>query len=92
MDGAIEMEKQQAYSGGRAKAVQAADKRLVKLLVPAQKKQAKSNGNEFQNMMNMFSQMQNGQTPNVDDANNEEVTDAVRNQRLSVADQLKTGR
>ncbi|WP_143143495.1 AAA family ATPase, partial [Lactiplantibacillus plantarum] len=60
--------------------------------VPAQKKQAKNNGNEFQNMMNMFSQMQNGQTPNVDNSSNEEVTDEVRNQRLSVADQLKTGR
>ncbi|MCT3291445.1 AAA family ATPase, partial [Lactiplantibacillus pentosus] len=45
VDVAIEMEKQQAYSGVRAKAVQAADKRLVKLLVPAQKKQAKQNGN-----------------------------------------------
>ncbi|PNW64247.1 ATP-dependent protease [Lactobacillus sp. ATCC 15578] len=92
VDVAIEMEKQQAYSGVRAQAVQAADKRLVKLLVPAQKKQVKNNGNEFQNMMNMFSQMQNGQTPNVDDSSNEEVTDEVRNQRLSVADQLKTGR
>ncbi|ASL79956.1 ATP-dependent protease ATPase subunit HslU [Lactiplantibacillus plantarum] len=92
VDVATEMEKQQAYSGVRAQAVQAADKRLVKLLVPAQKKQAKNNGNEFQNMMNMFSQMQNGQTPNVDDSSNEEVTDEVRNQRLSVADQLKTGR
>ncbi|EHS82281.1 ATP-dependent protease ATPase subunit HslU [Lactiplantibacillus plantarum] len=92
VDVAIEMEKQQAYSGVRAQAVQAADKRLVKLLVPTQKKQAKNNGNEFQNMMNMFSQMQNGQTPNVDDSSNEEVTDEVRNQRLSVADQLKTGR
>ena len=42
VDVAIEMEKQQAYSGVRAQAVQAADKRLVKLLVPAQKKQAKN--------------------------------------------------
>lgn len=92
VDVAIEMEKQQAYSGVRAKAVQAADKRLVKLLVPAQKKQAKQNVNEFQNMMNMFTQMQNGQTPDMNESSNEEVTDDVRNQRLSVADQLKSGR
>lgn len=43
-------------------------------------------------MSPVFSQMQNGRTPNVDDSSNEEVTDEVRNQRLSVADQLKTGR
>ncbi|MFB9769483.1 ATP-dependent protease ATPase subunit HslU [Lactiplantibacillus modestisalitolerans] len=91
VDVAIEMEKQTAYSGVRAKAVQAADKRLVKLLVPAKKKQANKNGNEFQNMMNMFSQLQNGQMPNDPQNSNEEVTDDVRNQRLSVADQLKNG-
>ena len=67
VDVAIEMEKQQAYSGVREQAVQAADKRLVKLLVPAQKKQAKNNGNEFHNMMNMCSVMQYRQTLNVDD-------------------------
>ena len=85
VDVAIEMEKQQAYSGVRAQAVQAADKRLVKLLVPAQKKQAKNNGNEFQNMMNMFSQMQNGQTPNVDDSSNEEVNDEMDDPQQAAA-------
>ncbi|CAM3148029.1 ATP-dependent protease ATPase subunit HslU [Lactiplantibacillus plajomi] len=93
VDVAVEMEKQTAYSGVRAKAVTAADKRLVKLLVPAaKKKQSNRNGNDFQNMMNMFSQLQNGQMPDTDNAANEEVTDEVRNQRLSVADQLKSGR
>lgn len=91
VDVSIEMEKQTAYSGVRSRAVAAADKRLVKLLVPAQKKQNQQNGNDFQNMMNMFSQMQKGQMPNADDQNNEEVTDEVRNQRLSVSDQLKSG-
>ncbi|WP_047999742.1 ATP-dependent protease ATPase subunit HslU [Lactiplantibacillus herbarum] len=92
VDVAIEMEKQEAYSGVRAKAVQAADKRLVKLLVPAaKKKQNNRNGNDFQNMMSMFNQMQNGQTPNMEDPNKEDVTDEVRNQRLTVADQLRSG-
>lgn len=91
VDVSIEMEKATAYSGVRSRAVSAADKRLVKLLVPAQKKQNNKNGNDFQNMMNMFSQLQNGQMPNATDTNNEEVTDDVRNQRLSVADQLKSG-
>ncbi|MFC6180996.1 ATP-dependent protease ATPase subunit HslU [Lactiplantibacillus daowaiensis] len=92
VDVAIEMEKAQAYSGVRASAVRAADKRLVKLLVPVQKQQAKrNNNNDFQSMMNMLSQMQNGQMPNATDDSQEEVTDDVRNQRLSVSDQLKAG-
>ncbi|AVK60411.1 HslU--HslV peptidase ATPase subunit [Lactobacillus sp. CBA3605] len=91
---AIEMEKKQAYSRVRSSAVQAADQRLVKLLVPAPaQKQAtnKRNGNDFQNMMNMLSQMQNGQTPDAATSSEETVTDDVRNQRLSVAEQLKKG-
>jgi len=94
VDISIQMEKEQAYSGVRASAVQAADKRLVKLLVPAIKKQtkARNNGNDFQNMMNMLSQMQQtGQMPTGAEAPDEEVTDEVRNQRLSVSDQLKSG-
>ena len=92
VDVAIEMEKDQAYSNVRSSAVRAADKRLVKLLVPAERKQNnRNNGNDFQNMMSMLNQMQSGQMPNADDNSNEEVTDDVRNQRLSVADQLKNG-
>ncbi|MFC6295947.1 ATP-dependent protease ATPase subunit HslU [Lactiplantibacillus daoliensis] len=92
VDISIEMEKEQAYSSVRSSAVREADKRLVKLLVPAQKKQAKSNGNDFQNMMSMINQMQQtGQMPTADNADNEEVTDDIRNSRLSVSDQLKNG-
>ena len=92
VDISIEMEKAQAYSNVRSSAVREADKRLVKLLVPAQKKQAKSNGNDFQSMMSMISQMQQtGQMPTADNNDNEEVTDDIRNSRLSVSDQLKNG-
>jgi len=92
VDISIQMEKEQAYSSVRSSAVREADKRLVKLLVPAQKKQAKSNGNDFQNMMSMINQMQQtGQMPTGDNADNEEVTDDIRNSRLSVSDQLKNG-
>lgn len=92
VDISIQMEKEQAYSSVRSSAVREADKRLVKLLVPAQKKQAKSNGNDFQSMMGMISQMQQtGQMPTGDNADNEEVTDDIRNSRLSVSDQLKNG-
>jgi len=92
VDISIEMEKAQAYSNVRSSAVREADKRLVKLLVPAQKKQAKSNGNDFQSMMSMINQMQQtGQMPTADNNDNEEVTDDIRNSRLSVSDQLKNG-
>ncbi|WP_137625608.1 ATP-dependent protease ATPase subunit HslU [Lactiplantibacillus pingfangensis] len=92
VDISIEMEKAQAYSNVRSSAVREADKRLVKLLVPAQKKQTKSNGNDFQSMMSMINQMQQtGQMPTADNNDNEEVTDDIRNSRLSVSDQLKNG-
>lgn len=88
---AVTMEKKDQFKNVRADAVQAANKRLVKLLAPAKKKENKNNNNEFANMMNMFSQMQNGQTPTMPNQNDEEVTDDIRNERLSLADQLNKG-
>ncbi|WP_125762636.1 ATP-dependent protease ATPase subunit HslU [Levilactobacillus mulengensis] len=85
----VTMEKQDQFKNVRSDAIQAANKRLVKLLAPAKKKENKNN-NDFANMMNMFSQMQNGQTPTAP-SDTEEVTDDVRNERLSIADQLNKG-
>ena len=87
---AVSMEKKDQFKNVRADAVQAANKRLVKLLAPAKKKENKNN-NDFANMMNMFSQMQNGQTPTMPDQQDEEVTDDIRNERLSLSDQLNKG-
>jgi len=85
----VTMEKQDQFKDVRSDAIQAANKRLVKLLAPAKKKEDKNN-NDFANMMNMFSQMQNGQTPTAP-SETEEVTDDVRNERLSISDQLNKG-
>ncbi|WP_203638168.1 ATP-dependent protease ATPase subunit HslU [Levilactobacillus wangkuiensis] len=85
----VTMEKQDQFKNVRSDAIQAANKRLVKLLAPAKQKENKNN-NDFANMMNMFSQMQNGQTPTAP-SDTEEVTDDVRNERLSIADQLNKG-
>ncbi|WP_125572910.1 ATP-dependent protease ATPase subunit HslU [Levilactobacillus huananensis] len=85
----VGMEKQDQFKNVRSDAVQAANKRLVKLLAPAKKK-ANKNNNDFANMMNMFSQMQNGQTPTAP-SEQEEVSDDLRNERLSLAEQLNQG-
>ncbi|AYM03253.1 ATP-dependent protease ATPase subunit HslU [Levilactobacillus brevis] len=85
----VNMEKQDQFKNVRNDAIQAANKRLVKLLAPAKKKENKNN-NDFANMMNMFTQMQNGQTPTAP-SDTEEVTDEIRNERLSIADQLDKG-
>jgi ATP-dependent HslUV protease ATP-binding subunit HslU len=83
------MQKQDQFKNVRADATQAANKRLVKLLAPAKKKENKNN-NDFANMMNMFTQMQNGQTPTAPN-DQEEVTDEIRNERLSLTEQLNQG-
>jgi len=85
----VTMEKQDQFKNVRSDAIQAANKRLVKLLAPAKKKENKNN-NDFANMMHMFSQMQTGQPPTAP-SDTEEVTDDVRNERLSIADQLNKG-
>lgn len=85
----VNMEKQDQFKNVRNDAIQAANKRLVKLLAPAKKKENKNN-NDFANMMNMFTQMQNGQTPTAP-SDTEEVTDEIRNERLSISDQLDKG-
>ncbi|MCB4356682.1 ATP-dependent protease ATPase subunit HslU [Levilactobacillus brevis] len=85
----VSMQKQDQFKNVRADATQAANKRLVKLLAPAKKKENKNN-NDFANMMNMFTQMQNGQTPTAPNEQ-EEVTDEIRNERLSLTEQLNQG-
>ncbi|ATU71399.1 ATP-dependent protease ATPase subunit HslU [Levilactobacillus brevis] len=85
----VSMQKQDQFKNVRADAIQAANKRLVKLLAPAKKKENKNN-NDFANMMNMFTQMQNGQTPTAPN-DQEEVTDEIRNERLSLTEQLNQG-
>lgn len=88
VDVAVQMEEDEAFKKVRARAAAAADKRLVKLLVPGIKRE--QNTNPMQEMMNMFSALQ-GNNNNNNNQNDEEVTDDIRNQRLSVKEQLDQG-
>ncbi|MFD1485223.1 ATP-dependent protease ATPase subunit HslU [Lacticaseibacillus baoqingensis] len=88
-DVAVAMEEQKQFANVRARARREADKRLVKLLVPAIKKE-KKNGNPMADMMSMLQGLQNGNLPQAP-KEDEEVTDDIRNQRLSVAEQLEKG-
>ncbi len=88
-DVAVAMEEAEQFKNVRARATREADKRLVKLLVPAIKKE-KKNTNPMAEMMSMLQGMQNGQMPAAPQED-ENVTDEIRNQRLSVAEQLEKG-
>lgn len=91
VDVAINMERKVQFKKVRAEASRNADKHLVKLLVPGVKKQPNPQ-NQFQSLMNAFSAMQKGQDPIQQQADeSEEVTDNVRDQRLSVKEQLDRG-
>lgn len=59
VENAVLLEQNDAYKKVRADAEKQANNQLVKLLVPAQKK--KNRQNDMQNLMSMFSQLQNGQ-------------------------------
>lgn len=86
---AYKMEKEAEYKRVHGQAVQQANKKLIKILVPAQKKQPEQ---PQQNFMQMLRNIQSGNLDFLENSNVEEnVTDDVRNQRLSVSDQLKKG-
>ncbi|MCD2256560.1 ATP-dependent protease ATPase subunit HslU [Agrilactobacillus fermenti] len=88
VDVAVRIEEDIQFKRVRATAAAAADKRLVKLLVPGIKKEQRQNG--FQEMMNMFNNLQSG-NEQVPQEPEEEVTDEIRDQRLSVKEQLDKG-
>ncbi|MCO6542877.1 MAG: ATP-dependent protease ATPase subunit HslU [Lactobacillus sp.] len=87
VDVAVKIEEDIQYRDVRSQATQEADKQLVKLLVPGVKKEPKQI-NGIQDMMAAFNSLSQGENPV---PNNEEVTDDVRNQRLSVKEQLDKG-
>ncbi|MDK1726356.1 ATP-dependent protease ATPase subunit HslU [Dellaglioa algida] len=89
VDVSIKLEEDAQYGRVSGAAERMADKRLVKLLVPGIKKQKKA---ENVNFMQMMSQIQKGQMPaGLDVQDEEEVTDDIRNERLSVSEQLTRG-
>lgn len=83
---AVQMEEKDEFDRIRPRALKEANKKLVRLLVPGIKRQNREN--QMQEMMNMLMSGMNNQPANNDE---EEVTDDIRNQRLSVAEQLDKG-
>ncbi len=85
---AVRMEEKDQFDHVRAQAAKEANKTIVRLLVPGIKKEKRRNQmQELQDMMSML--MPNDQNANnVPEADQEEVTDEIRNERLSVAEQL----
>lgn len=81
----VRMEEKKEFARVRDTATQKANERLVKLLVPGIKKENRDNS--MQQMMQMLSGNFNMNGTN----DTEEVTDDVRNQRLSVSEKLKQG-
>lgn len=88
---AVRMEEKDQFDHVRAQAAKEANKTIVRLLVPGIKKEKRRNQmQELQDMMSML--MPNDQNANnVSEADQEEVTDEIRNERLSIAEQLDKG-
>lgn len=88
---AVRMEEKDQFDHVRAQAAKEANKTIVRMLVPGIKKEKRKNQmQELQDMMSML--MPNDQNANnVPEADQEEVTDEIRNERLSVAEQLDKG-
>lgn len=88
---AVRMEEKDQFDRVRAQATKEANKILVRLLVPGVKRERRKNQmQEWQDMMSML--MAGGQGNNQSaDSDQEEITDDVRNERLSVAEQLGKG-
>lgn len=86
VENSVRMTEQQEFDKVRVQATKNANKRLVKLLVPAPKKEKRQN--QMQQMQQMMQMLIGGPD---DQQDNDQVSDEVRNQRLSVAEQLQKG-
>lgn len=82
---AVRMEEKEQFDRVKLQATNKANNRLVKLIVPGIKRENRENS--MQQMMQMLS----GNFNMNQAQDNEEVTDDIRNERLSVADQLNKG-
>lgn len=85
VENSVRMTEQDEFAKVRVQATKNANKRLVKLLVPAQKKENRQN--QMQQMQQMMQMLMGGEAPQ----ENDQVSDEVRNKRLTVAEQLQKG-
>ena len=84
------MEQDEMYARVRSQAVQKANERLAKIIVPAQRKEKRQN--QQADFMKMMQDLQQGKLPSFEDPNKEEPVDAeTQSKRMSVKDQLQRG-
>ncbi|MFD1419105.1 ATP-dependent protease ATPase subunit HslU [Companilactobacillus keshanensis] len=98
VDVAVSMEEKEKFNEIRPDVSRDVDKKLVKLLVPGIKKERRQENNmDFMSMLNNLQSANGlqdalGQNGNDDDPDSDsEVTDSIRDQRLSVKEQLDQG-
>ncbi|KRK65520.1 ATP-dependent protease ATP-binding subunit HslU [Companilactobacillus tucceti DSM 20183] len=98
VDVAVSMEEKEKFDEIRPEVRRDVDKKLVKLLVPGIKKERRQENNmDFMSMLNNLQSANGlqdalGQNNNDDDPDSDsEVTDSIRDQRLSVKEQLDKG-
>ncbi|WP_290033970.1 ATP-dependent protease ATPase subunit HslU [Ligilactobacillus cholophilus] len=87
------MEQKEMYARVRSQAVQRANERLVKVLVPVQKKKDKNNNvnNQF-DFMKLMQDIQQGALSEMQNpAQEEPVDDETRNKRMSIKEKLENG-
>ncbi|MCB5955607.1 ATP-dependent protease ATPase subunit HslU [Enterococcus sp. CWB-B31] len=85
VENAIKIVEKQQYSNVYSQALKRANVRLVKVLVPGIKKEQKQSGNQFDQMMKMFSAPQQPEEPQ------EEVTEEIKINRKTILEQLEKG-
>lgn len=90
VENAVQIEKKKAYKKVNADAVKEANNRLVKLLVPVDKK--KQEADNLKNAQEMLAALQKGQFDfNRPMSESEEITDDIREKRMTVSDKLRAG-
>lgn len=85
---AVRMEEKDQFIRVKPQATKEANKELVRLLAPSEKREKRENQvQQMQDMMSMLMGGMNNQTNN----NQEEISEEVRNQRMDVAEKLNKG-
>lgn len=85
---AVRMEEKDQFARVKPQATKEANKELVRLLAPGEKREKRENQvQQMQDMMSMLMGGMNNQTNN----NQEEISEEVRNQRMDVAEKLNKG-
>ena len=86
---AVRMEEKDQFERVRPQAEKEANKELVRLLVPGIKRENRES--QMQQMQDMMQMLMGGNQNQNNNGPQEEVTDEVRNERLSVAEKLNKG-